>query len=219
MAKRGWRGDKANMVAGHTHRPQSYRDQKITVKREFVAALANLSHLSVPEITAVAQSQELPALQVLMGAIVLDAIDGDSHARTILLDRLFGKVADAVDVSHTLEIDPELARIPEAKLVEILELSESMDDTTQGHDQRREDRLPGETEGHDSPEPSAGRLRHPATGRAEGMDSATEPQRANQQASDGRARGYKVTSMEIGDTLLEAGWIAEKYQGDAAKKG
>lgn len=219
MAKRGWRGDKENQRLGAGHLPQSYRDQKITVKREFVAALANLSHMNVPQLVAVAESQELPALQCLMGAIVLDAIEGDSHARTLLLDRLFGKVADAVDVSHTLEIDPELARIPEAKLVEILELSEVKGDTVPQHDERGTDCLSGEAAAGESPEAPSGRVHHPAPGTAERFRTATEQFRPDSEAGDGRQRRYKVSSMEVRDSLLEAGRIAEKYQGNPVKKG
>ena len=217
MAKRGWRGDANNMASRQGGKSQSFRDHKITVKREFVSALAQVSHMSVPEIAAVAESNELPALHVLMGKIVLDAIDGDSHARTILLDRLFGKVADAVDVSHSLEIDPELARIPEAKLIEILELSEASHDTVPGDDERGAPSVSGETEAGELPTARSDRVCDPATGATEGLRESAEPQRDGGEANHWRQGRYKGSSMEVGDSLLEARFPSEKYKGDAAK--
>lgn len=214
MAKKGWRGDKANMIAGQAHESQSYRDQKITVKREFVAALANLSHLSVPELSAVAHSQELPALHVLMGAIVLDAIDGDSHARTILLDRLFGKVVDAVDVSHSLEIDQDLARIPEEKLVQILELStEAAErDRLQAYDQRGEEGSQGETRVDQEARRSGDRLRDTQPSLGRGDHPAQEAGRDNGEAGRNRTGRHKSTLVEVRDSLLEVGRVATPYQ-------
>ena len=218
MAKRGWRGDPANIGTGKFS--QQYRDQKITVKREFVTALANLAHMNVSQIGAVAQSDELPALQVLMGRIVLDAIEGDSHARTILLDRLFGKVADAVDVSHSLEMDSDLMGVPVDQLVAILELQQGggRSDVPQEHDERRTNGLQGEP----IEEPQAGgvlaRLRDPAaTPEGTGRGDTCGQLGANGQDHHGGNGGYKVTPMEVGDSLLEAGFIAEKYKGDALK--
>jgi len=217
MAKRGWRGNENNMASRQGGNSQSFRDQKITVKREFVSALAKVSHMSVPEIAAVAESNELPALHVLMGKIVLDAIEGNNHARTILLDRLFGKVADAVDVSHSLEIDPELARIPEEKLIEILELSEATNDTLPRHDQRGKDSVQGEAEAGELPTARSDRVHHSTTRTTEGLCEGTEPQRDGGETNHWRQGRYKGTSMEVGDTLLEARFPSEKYKGDASK--
>lgn len=218
MAKKGWRGDPANMGKGRFS--QEYRDQKITVKREFVTALANLAHMNVGQISAVAQSEELPALQVLMGRIVLDAIEGDSHARTILLDRLFGKVADAVDVSHSLEMDSDLMGVPVDQLVAILELQQGggRSDVSSEHDKRRAYDLPGES----AEEPQAGgipaRLRDPATAPERPGSRDTSGQLgSNGQDHHGRDGGYKVAPMEVRDSLLEVGFVAEKYKGDALK--
>lgn len=218
MAKKGWRGDTANIGKGRFS--QEYRDQKITVKREFVAALANLAHMNVHQIGAVAQSEELPALQVLMGRIVLDAIEGDSHARTILLDRLFGKVADAVDVSHSLEMDSDLMGVPVDQLVAILELQQGghRGDVPSQHDERRTYGLPGES----TEEPKAGGiptgLRDPASTPARSGRGDT----CGQLGSDGENHhggngGYKITPMEVRDSLLEAGYVAEKYKGNPSK--
>lgn len=218
MAKRGWKGDPANIGAGKLS--QQYRDQKITVKREFVSALANLAHMNVGQIGAVAQSEELPALQVLMGRIVLDAIEGDSHARTILLDRLFGKVADAVDVSHSLEMDSDLMGVPVEQLVAILELQQGgiRSDVSQEHDERRTNGLPREPD----EEPQTGGilagLRDPAsTPEGTGSGDTCGQLGANGQDNHGGNGGYKVTPMEVRDALLEVGFIAKKYQGNALK--
>ena len=218
MAKKGWRGDTANIGKGRFS--QEYKDQKITVKREFVTALANLSHMNVMQIGAVAQSEELPALQVLMGRIVLDAIEGDSHARTILLDRLFGKVADAVDVSHSLEMDSDLMGVPVDQLVAILELQQGghRGDVPSQHDQRGTYGLPGEP----AEEPQAGGI---PTGLC---DPAAAPERSgsrdtcgqlgvNGQDHHGGNGGYKVAPMEVRDSLLEVGFVAEKYKGNPLK--
>ena len=217
MAKRGWRGNENNMASRQGGNSQSFRDQKITVKREFVSALAQVSHLSVPEIAAVAESNDLPALHVLMGKIVLDAIEGNHHARTFLLDRLFGKVADAVDVCHSLEIDPELARIPEEKLIEILELSEATNDTVPRDDQRGKDSVPGEAEAGELPTARSDRVHNSTTGTTEGLCESTEPQRHGGETNHGRQGRYKGSFMEVGDTLLEARFPSEKYKGDASK--
>jgi len=218
LAKKGWRGDPANIGKGRFS--QEYRDQKITVKREFVTALANLAHMNVGQIGAVAQSEELPALQVLMGRIVLDAIEGDSHARTILLDRLFGKVADAVDVSHSLEMDSDLMGVPVDQLVAILELQQGggRSDVSSEHDKRRAYDLPGES----AQEPQAGgipaRLCDPATApERPGSGSACGQFGVDGQDHHGRDGGYKVAPMEVRDSLLEVGFVAEKYKGDALK--
>jgi len=218
LAKRGWKGDPANIGAGKLS--QQYRDQKITVKREFVSALANLAHMNVGQIGAVAQSEELPALQVLMGRIVLDAIEGDSHARTILLDRLFGKVADAVDVSHSLEMDSDLMGVPVEQLVAILELQQGgiRSDVSQEHDERRTNGLPREPD----EEPQTGGilagLRDPAsTPEGTGSGDTCGQLGANGQDNHGGNGGYKVTPMEVRDALLEVGFIAKKYQGNALK--
>jgi len=218
LAKRGWKGDPANIGGGKLS--QQYRDQKITVKREFVSALANLAHMNVGQIGAVAQSEELPALQVLMGRIVLDAIEGDSHARTILLDRLFGKVADAVDVSHSLEMDSDLMGVPVEQLVAILELQQGgvRGDVSSEYDERRTDGIPREPD----EEPQAGRvparLCHPASSPAgSGSGDTCGQLGVNGQDHHGGNGGYKVTPMEVRDSLLEAGFIAEKYKGDAFK--
>lgn len=218
MAKKGWRGDPANIGKGRFS--QEYRDQKITVKREFVTALANLAHMNVGQIGAVAQSEELPALQVLMGRIVLDAIEGDSHARTILLDRLFGKVADAVDVSHSLEMDSDLMGVPVDQLVAILELQQGggRSDVSQEHDKRRAYEVPGES----AQESQAGgiptRLRDPATApERPGSGGACGQFGVDGQDHHGGNGGYKIPLMEIGDSLLEVGFVAEKYKGDALK--
>ena len=218
MGKRGWKGDPANIGGGKLS--QQYRDQKITVKREFVTALANLAHMNVGQIGAVAQSDELPALQVLMGRIVLDAIEGDSHARTILLDRLFGKVADAVDVSHSLEMDSDLMGVPVEQLVAILELQQGgvRGDVSQEYDERRTDGLPGESAEESQAGGIPARLRDPASAlEGTGSGDTCGQLGANGQDHNGGDRGYKVTPMEVRDSLLEVGYVAEKYKGDAFK--
>jgi len=217
---RGWNpGDEA--VHGKGRFSEDYKTQKITVKREFVTALANLAHMNVIQIAEVAESQALPALQVLMGKIVLDAIEGDSHARTIILDRLFGKVADAVDVSHSLELDSDLMHIPVEKLVAILELQSQQGnrthDTTQVHDERTtdsaqcDDRL--QSEGRGSPLPTG--LHNPAAGPTGTGSGDTDRQLSiDVEDNNRRIRGYKTSSMEVRDSLLEVGFIAEKYKGN-----
>lgn len=220
---RGWNpGDEAQHGKGRFS--EDYKTQKITIKREFVTALANLAHMNIPQITLVAESQELPALQVLMGKIVLDAIEGDSHARTIILDRLFGKVADAVDVSHSLELDSDLIHIPVEKLVAILELQSQQGnpthDTTKVDDERGadsaqcDDRLQSEGRGSSL---SLG-VHHPATGSTGSGSRDTDRQLSlDEQDHHRRVRGYKTSSMEVRDSLLEVGFIAEKYKGDPLK--
>lgn len=219
---RGWNsGDEARHGKGRYS--EDYKTQKITVKREFVTALANMAHMNVLQIAEVAESQALPALQVLMGKIVLDAIEGDSHARTIILDRLFGKVADAVDVSHSLELDSDLIHIPVEKLVAILELQSQSPqgnpthDTTKVHDERAadsaqcDDRLQSEGRGS---QVSLG-LHHPATGPEGARGGDTDRQLSlDEQDNHRRVRGYKTSSMEVRDSLLEVGFIAEKYKGN-----
>lgn len=80
---------------------------KQTSYEEFIKALQKYGAMTASEVKAELSRPDATMFEIMFGSIVSRAAKGDTNARQLLIDRLWGKVKDGVDlsVSH-VEVTP-----------------------------------------------------------------------------------------------------------------
>lgn len=89
---------------------------KQTSYQEFIKALQKYGAMTAAEIKEDLKRPDATMFEILFGGIVAAAAKGEPQARQLLIDRLWGKVKDGVDLNiNQVEVTPENV----AKLYEI----------------------------------------------------------------------------------------------------
>jgi len=95
--------------------PQWVKESRRLSTEEFVAALHQLSHMSLERIREISNDESLPVKSIIM-ANWLVAATTDDKSRQSLFDRLFGKVKETVD----LNVSGEIKKLSDADILRIL---------------------------------------------------------------------------------------------------
>lgn len=90
-----------------------------TTLRDFLKKLQELGKKSKDEIELIVEDSKTPMFDLVFARILVDAANGKSDARQVLLDRLWGKVKE-MDITANFSAEHELMRsIPIVELIEL----------------------------------------------------------------------------------------------------
>lgn len=95
------------------------RQLRRTTMREFLDALQRFGHMTRGEIAGELQRPDATMFELIFAGTVAAAAKGDKDCRQIVLDRLWGKVKDVVEVQQEIH-DEQLGRIPREAIVRLL---------------------------------------------------------------------------------------------------
>ncbi len=90
-----------------------------TTYKDFISGLQRFGGQPLSFIEAELERPDITAFEAMFGNIVLSAAKGEKDARAVLLDRLWGKVKDAVEIS-TRDIDDRMRTIGADKLTALM---------------------------------------------------------------------------------------------------
>jgi len=111
-----WKKGKSGNPSGRPKEDPKIKAFKQTSYQEFVKALQKYGTMTAAELKEDLKRPDATMFELLFGGIVSAAAKGDSNARQLLIDRLWGKVKDGVDLNiNQVEVTPENV----AKLYEI----------------------------------------------------------------------------------------------------
>lgn len=95
------------------------RQLRRTTMREFLDALQRYGQMTRKELLAELDREDASMFDLIFAGTMAAAAKGDKDCRQIVLDRLWGKVKDVVEV-HAEIHDEQLERVPREKIVALL---------------------------------------------------------------------------------------------------
>jgi hypothetical protein len=118
-----WKPGQSGNPSGRPKLPAELREVKRTTYEEFLTALHKYGHMTRYELVKEIERVDATMFEVMFANVVYKAAEGDKDARTVLLDRLWGKPKE-MDVHLTVnEIKktstPELLRMARETLLEL----------------------------------------------------------------------------------------------------
>jgi dsRNA-specific ribonuclease len=99
--------------------PEIRQAKKIT-HDDFLNDLRKYGTMSRADLDAELLREDVSNFEALAATIVKDAVKGNKDARQVLLERLFGKVKDSLEINNTKDIDDKLDQIHKDEIVRLL---------------------------------------------------------------------------------------------------
>lgn len=118
--------------------PKEVREARKLTQNEFVKIACNLIKSTRNELQEVLDNQETTALELMIGNIIVKAIDDKDHQRAeFLLNRIIGRVAISADINMTQDktpvvnfgIDNQVIDVPKIAANNIIDHEENMIDS------------------------------------------------------------------------------------------
>ncbi len=85
--------------------------------KQFLEALKEYSQMSKSEIAEILKDSSRKSFDIMVAKIVEQAMNGQGDGRSLLIERLWGKVPE---VSHVKNLDSALDDVPEENVIEYL---------------------------------------------------------------------------------------------------
>ncbi len=111
---------------GEVHNPGGKPKQDPAIKafketsyKDFIANLQKYGGMTEKEIAIELKRPDVTMFEKMFGNIVAGAANGDKDARAVLLDRLWGKVKDSIEITNK-EVDERLEQLNKDKIVALL---------------------------------------------------------------------------------------------------
>lgn len=95
------------------------RQLRRTTMREFLDSLQRFGQMTRKDILKEMDRDDATMFELIFAGTVAAAAKGDKDCRQIVLDRLWGKVKDVVEVQAEIH-DEQLARVPREAIVRLL---------------------------------------------------------------------------------------------------
>lgn len=95
------------------------RQLRRTTMREFLDSLQRFGHMTNAEIDKELERKDATMFERIFAGTVSAAAKGDKDCRQIVLERLWGKVKDVVEVQQEIH-DEQLERVPRDAIVRLL---------------------------------------------------------------------------------------------------
>lgn len=99
--------------------PRSLKVFRHTTYVEFLEKLQLYGAMTREELAAELRRPDASNFELIFGKLIFSAAKGDTSARKEILERLWGKVKDSLEISHR-EIDERLERVNQDKIIELL---------------------------------------------------------------------------------------------------
>lgn len=87
--------------------------------QDFLASLHRYGYMTASQTELEVNRPDLTHFERLSLNVVVTAANGDKDARNVLLERLWGKVKDTIDIAHR-DLDQELEKVNRDKIVQLL---------------------------------------------------------------------------------------------------